>query len=357
MESDAPTEDRLLPGLLRLPNELLIKTVFSLSNLDLRRLARVNKKLSFFVGSYLTRFRYNAGILKLPDELLLEVAQHLSTQTDRSHFAQASLRLYPIVMNYVAHYDLRYNASSLLMFAARWNLMDMARKILNLRGDINTHSVSHHYFKGLRARPLSNAAYFGHKQVVCLLLESGAVELIDTIRLALELAITNGHEQIAIQFSQALPADAMIFKGEDSLFQLACEAKMINLVRFLLERGYQRRTAAETTRGYSTHLHRLIAKDSVGSGYIERGQHDEVYQIATMLLQHKADPDARREAYRGVFVSTRRLACRHPGLRVRDMLSRTEAVFAPRYKASHFRSGTLAQNHPREASMATLRFR
>ncbi|KAH3941023.1 hypothetical protein HBI56_135870 [Parastagonospora nodorum] len=279
MESDAPTEDRLLPGLLRLPNELLIKTVSSLSNLDLRQLARVNKKISFFVGSYLTRFRYNAGILKLPDELLLEVAQHLSTQTDRNHFAQASLRLYPIIMNYVAHYDLRYNASSLLMFAAGWNLMGMARKILNLRGDINTHSVSHHCFKGLRARLLSNMAYFGHKQVVCLLLESGAVELIDTVRLALELAIANGHEQIAIQFSQALPADAMICKGEDLLFQLACEAKMINLIRYLLERGYQRRTAAETTRDYSTHLHRLIAKDS-----------------------HKADPDARREAYRGVFL-------------------------------------------------------
>lgn len=160
MESDAPTGDSLLPGLLRLPDELSIKMVSSLSILDLRRLAKVNKQLSSFVGSYLTRHRYNVGILRLPDELLLEIAQHLSMQADRSRFAQASLKFYPMIMKYLVRYDIQHNDSSLLMYAAEWNLMNMARKILNLGGDIHTHSGSDHRFKGLCARPLSNAAYF-----------------------------------------------------------------------------------------------------------------------------------------------------------------------------------------------------
>lgn len=170
-------------------------------------------------------------------------------------------------------------------------------------------------------------------------LEAGAVELVDVVRLALELAIANGHEQIAIRLSQELLADAMIFKGGYVLLQLACEARLANLVRFLLRRGYQRRAPTEITRDYSMHLHRLIAKDSAGSGYVKCGSHDEVYQIAIMLLQHRADPDTRREGSRGVFVSTQRLACRHSDPRVRNMLSRAWATHTPRCKAAHLQIG------------------
>jgi hypothetical protein len=260
MGTNAYTEDGLLPGLLRLPNELLLEMVSSLSILDLRRLPRVHRKLSFFVGSYLTRYRYNASLMKLPDELLLEIAQHLGTQANRSHFAQASLRFQPSVMNYVARYDVRYNGSSLLMYAAGWNLKKLALKTIHLGRDIQTESGSEHGVRGLCLRLLSNAAHYGHKQMARLLLHAGAAKTIDTVRVSLKLAIANGHEQLAILLSQKLIVDDAFREDGDTLLKLACDAKMINLVRFLLERRYQRRTAAETTRDYSTHLHRLIAE-------------------------------------------------------------------------------------------------
>ncbi|KAH4108539.1 hypothetical protein HBI25_177660 [Parastagonospora nodorum] len=338
MGTNAYAEDGLLPGLLRLPNELLLETVSSLSIVDLRRLARVHRKLSFFVGSYLTRYRYNAGLMKLPDELLLEIAQHLGTQANRSHFAQASLRFHPIVMNYVAHYDVRYNGSSLLMYAAGWNLKGMARKIIRLGGDVHTQRGSEHGVDGLRLRPLSNAAYYGHKRMVRLFLMAGAMQLIGPNRVSLEVAIANGHEQIAILLSQELKADDKVREGGDILLKLACEAKMANLVKILLERGYRARTPTEIKHGHSIFLHHLIAEHATRGNFVKRELHDEVYQIASMLLLHKADPDVHQNV-RLEAVTARQLARRHPDPRVRLMFSTAETRPTAKIKAAKLQIG------------------
>jgi hypothetical protein len=102
MAESIKRNDVLLPVLLRLPNELLLDIVPALSIADLRHLGRVSRRLYYFIGDYISRYRYNLGIFRLPSTILRRVARHLGNQKKRSHFARASQRFYPIVTRYIA---------------------------------------------------------------------------------------------------------------------------------------------------------------------------------------------------------------------------------------------------------------
>jgi hypothetical protein len=174
--------------------------------------------------------------------------------------------------------------------------------------------------------------------MVRLFLMAGAMQLIGSNRVSLEVAIANGHEQIAILLSQELEADDKVREGGDILLKLACEAKMANLVKILLERGYRVRTAAEIKHRHSALLNHLIAKDATRGDFVKRELHDEVYQIATMLLLHKADPDLNSNARLGSGTA-RQLACRHPDPRVRLMFSKAGTKPTAKTKAANLQIG------------------
>ncbi len=130
-------------GLLSLPNKILHDIVSHLSTLNLRRLSRVNKRLHFFVESYLVQYRYNSGLVALPNEIILEIVQQLDRQKDRSSLARASLRFYPLIMDYIYRHNVQYGGSGLLNYAAKRNLSGMTREILRLGGDVNTqHGIA-----------------------------------------------------------------------------------------------------------------------------------------------------------------------------------------------------------------------
>jgi hypothetical protein len=131
-------KDHSLTGLLGFRNEILLEIVSLLSTPDLRRLGRVNSRLYFLVGDYLLRYRYNVGLIALPNELILEIVQHLGCQRNRSRFARASRRVYPLVMDYIIRHNVRYDKSSLLNYATKRDLKEMAQMILHLGGDVNT---------------------------------------------------------------------------------------------------------------------------------------------------------------------------------------------------------------------------
>ncbi|KAF2653001.1 hypothetical protein K491DRAFT_695151 [Lophiostoma macrostomum CBS 122681] len=325
-------------GLLTLPNELLIEIASPLRTPDARRLGKVSRRLRFFVEDYLARYRYNAGLFTLPNELMLEIAQHLTTQKDRSWLARASQRLYPLIMDCIFRYDVRYSMSSLLIYAAKRNLKNMAQKILHLGGDVNTQVGVGTRFLGNRLTPLATAAYHGHERMVNMFLNSGASHFVNILRIPLATAMLNRHETVSLVLSRTLESsDVPLTRERGTVLQMACVAKLVNLVRFHLEKESRRggRIDVQSLRNRSSALYQILKKDASIDDIIKRQLHEDTYQIVFMLLEHGADPDVQFGTKSSHPVTARSVASRHPDPRVRNKLLKASPVTESKECASH----------------------
>ncbi|KAF2187346.1 hypothetical protein K469DRAFT_570256, partial [Zopfia rhizophila CBS 207.26] len=296
MARKAHRKDPSPTGLLKLPNEILLEIVSLLCTPDLRRLSRVNCKLHFFIRDYLVRYRYNVGLVALPNELILEIVQRLGRQKDRSRLARASQRFYPLIMDYIFRHNVRYGGSSLLNYAAKRNLKGMARMILHLGGDVNTQCGFPLGVMDKRPTPLATAAFHGHERMVRMLLETGASHFVDGMRIPLAVAIFKRHENVALILSQELDSgDVPLKKTKGTVLQMACGAKLVNLVRYYLERESRcgGRVNIHSLHDRSTALYQILQKDASKEDFLKRELHEDVYQIVLMLLQHGANPDIR----------------------------------------------------------------
>ncbi|KAH7095862.1 hypothetical protein FB567DRAFT_575544 [Paraphoma chrysanthemicola] len=325
MAAPAATTSRVVPGLLRLPNELLLVIATDLTNLDLRRLGRTCRKVHSFARNYLARYRYDTGLLALPKKIVVNIAQYLDIhqdylQHDRSHFARVSQKLYPLVTQAIARRNIQEQESWLLNYAPNNNLKSMANTMLRLGGNVETRrgcSIAPY-----RCTPLHLAALCGHKRMVKLFLAAGAKEIIDGERVPLELAMRQSHESVSLLLCRGLRLDDR-FSPQMTILKAACFHKMTALVRFFLQDpSSQGSESGGKAENYicSTSLHTLLARDASEDDFVKRKVHEDVYQIATMLLQHNANPDELLETTSGRLSTARELASRHPDPRIRLML-------------------------------------
>jgi hypothetical protein len=117
-------------------------------------------------------------------------------------------------------------------------------------------------------------------------------------------------------------------KTEGSLLNLACEARFVKMVRYLLEvEGGGKIADEEVVRDRSAALYKLVESTACKGAFVKRELLEDVYQIASMLVLHGADPGLVVE---GKTKSTRDVASRHPDPRVRNMLSRAMPVVKTR---------------------------
>ena len=327
-------------GILRLPVELLHHIASLICTPDLRRLGRVNRAFYCYVADYLFRYRYNSGLLALPNELILEVVQHVACQNDRSHLARTSQRFYPLIMNYIIRHDVQHQGSSLLIHAAEKNLKGLARGILSRGGDVNAKVKVRFGAEIHGTNPLGVAASRGNEGMVKLLIKAGANH---GRRLALASAIIRRHETIAILLSQEMdPSEVLLhkhpLKSKLTALQMACVMKLVKLVRyFLLKHGVRyERDESGKIRELNVALYAILKKDDTEGDFVKRRLHEEVYQIATALLQHGANPDALAVRAKPP-VSIRDVGSRHPDPRVRVLF--TDSTLAPCCKESDLKIG------------------
>jgi hypothetical protein len=312
-------------ALLNLPTELLYELATCLSTPDLRLLGRVNRKLQYFVNVYLRRYRYNRGIVRLSNDIVLRIVEHVDSQADRSRLAQTSQKLYPLVTNHIAKYNILYESSYLLMYAARKDLKGMARKLLFLGGDVNSLTYRHRHFSHYKKpKPLEIAAHNGHRGMVRLLMGAGADKVVTRHRKALASAINMGHENIALMLSKELEANDKLvarwqmgrrFRNTPTLMKLACQARLVKLVGVLLERGHRNYTHEQSVQNITSALHHLLDCTTPKNDVVEMELMDDVVQIVIMLLDHEANID---EKIKGL--TARQIAFRHPDPRVRMVL-------------------------------------
>jgi hypothetical protein len=230
-------------------------------------------------------------------------------------------------MEYIIHHDVKFDRSTLLNYAAWNNLKEMARTILHLGGNANAR-----YAVGVRLNtmedmptPLVSAAIRGHIRIVRMLLKSGASQFVGESRVALTEAILKGHENVALLLSQDIDPDEVPLKKKKdfTVLQIACEAKLVKLVRYYLERG-SRCEGPENTRSspnYSIALYRVLNKDASKDSFLKRELYEDAYQIVLMLLQHGANPDLHMRVSPSSPATARGIASRHPDPRIRYWLS------------------------------------
>jgi len=375
-------------GFLRLPNEILIDIVSYIpATSDLSRLGRINRRLYLFIKDYIARYRYSRRLVALPDEIILKIGGHLwqnswrysssgirndSLRTSRgvedlSSLARASQRFHPLVMDRIILDNVQHGGSALLNHAAKKGLDRLARRVLHLGGDVNTrmkqgfdYSEWTVWTNGLpppfnmpdgyqSPSPLGIAAYYGQGSMVRLFLEAGGSQFFEGMRLPLALAIAKRHEEIALMLSQHLDSDDVspnCFRRWSTLLQMACEAKLVALVRHFLELPKRNPwdKSAHVLNDRSIALCRVLqVGTSMDDEFIKREIHDDVYEIASLLLKHGANPDflckatptnpnnilqrwrhlggPRRESK--LRMKARDVAVRHPDPRVRLLVSQT----------------------------------
>ena len=319
--------------LLDLPNRILCHIISSLSILDLRRLSRVNRRLYYFVEDYLIQHRYNTGLLALPNEITLAIVQQMDRQKDRSCLARASLRFYPLIMDYVYRHNVQYGRGGLLIYAAKRNLMGMAQKILHLGGDINTHRETRTNVSHKQMTPLAVAAYYGHERMVRMLLTSGVKLASDGVNIPLLAAIFKRHEKVALILSRELDLDSIpLGKLGSTPLQLACAKKLVNLVRYYLGRKSQQNEHAniQYVKDCSIALYCVLRLDAAKDNLIKRELHEDVYQIALLLLENGADPNFRLKTRYSQSVTPCIIGSRHPDPRVRILFPKGAPSYKPK---------------------------
>ncbi|KAF2174966.1 hypothetical protein K469DRAFT_612531 [Zopfia rhizophila CBS 207.26] len=109
-------------------------------------------------------------LLHLANELLYCISENLELERDINAFAQANRRLYRLLNAYLYRYNIRQSRSSALLWAAQYGQEATAQKLLGERAD--DQATSDCYWT-----PLWVAAEKGHKGIVKLLLDKGALKL------------------------------------------------------------------------------------------------------------------------------------------------------------------------------------
>ena len=192
--------------------------------------------------------------------------------------------------------------------------------MLQLGGDVNTQREPGPGRMNKRTTPLVTAAFHGHQRIVALLLEAGASHFVDGRRIPLAVAISRRHENLALILSQELGSGDMLLQNTRSeVLQMACTAKLVNLVRYYLERDWGCGGRVDV-QDHSIALYRVLQKDASKDDFLKRGLHEEAYQIVLMLLKHGANPDSRIGTKYSQPVAVRTIASRHPDPRVRNLL-------------------------------------
>ncbi|KAJ5052619.1 hypothetical protein J3E72DRAFT_408989, partial [Bipolaris maydis] len=290
-----------------LPSENLVEIASFLNILDLRVLSKVSRRLYYFVQDYFKLYRYNAAIWTMPNEILFEVVQRLDCQKDQICFAQSSRRFYPVIADYISRHNVRYNKSSLLNYAAKRNLKAMTQRILQVGGDIETRLTIPWTANDMHLTPLATAAFHGYLEIVKMLLEAGASQFINRLRVPLPL------------YASVEP----LGKNAGTVLQIASEAKLPRLVKHYLndrDAQLQRKLDGKHVHNLSNALVRVLLVDVSDEDLLKRKLDDDAYQIVFMLLQQGASPDIRIQTQSSPVITARVIASRHPDPRIRNLL-------------------------------------
>jgi ankyrin repeat protein len=226
------------------------------------------------------------AFLSLPYEIILEIVEYLDNPKQIISVTRVNRRLYNILRDCPLRYNIQFQGSSALIWAARNGRLEIVRDLLPLRPDANTKAGSE-----LDETALHIAAKNGFFTMAKLLLEAGADPEVIGFQgqKPLFIALASGYEEIAGMIfckmnSQITPiADSNL---DDTPLHGACRYKRPKATRYFLEAGAY--VDAKDAKG-STPLQHVVESNSIGnSGSVLC---DDILEIVLALLEFGATPD------------------------------------------------------------------
>jgi ankyrin repeat protein len=226
------------------------------------------------------------AFLSLPNEIILEIVEHLDNPRQIVSVICVNQRLYDLLRDCPVRYNICFQGSSSLIWAARNGRLEMVRDLLRLRLDVNTKAGSK-----LDETALHIAAKNGFFTMAKLLLEAGAnLEVIGLQgQKPLFTALVSGHEEIAgMIFSKMCSLDVPIANPnvDEMPLHVACRYKRPKATRYFLEAGAN--VNAKDSKGL-TPLQHLLESRSIGRS--ECVLYDNIFETVSVLLEFGANPD------------------------------------------------------------------
>ncbi|GKZ24621.1 hypothetical protein AbraIFM66951_012025 [Aspergillus brasiliensis] len=163
-----------------------------------------------------------ASLSNLPLELLMWVAGYLTTQRDISHLMQTTKRLYHAMHPFLCEYNVQYDGSSALPWAAKKGDIRFVTKLLAVGANIAAYTPSARYVERkvrnerdidpwAKNNPLLYAAQGGHTEILNMLLgetRSGQAASPAQLRSVLHWALRQHDEQLVeLMLAHQAPLD------------------------------------------------------------------------------------------------------------------------------------------------------
>ncbi|KAF1997664.1 ankyrin, partial [Amniculicola lignicola CBS 123094] len=188
--------------------------------------------------------RKRLRLLDFPDELLLCIADYLETERDVNALSQVNRRLCSLLDTYLYCHNVQCSNSSALVWAAEKGEVSTARKLLEQRANVEIMSgrISCYPHTYTDVKPLWLAAWWGHIEMVKLLLEVPNIELEPRDpqqgKTPLHMAARKGYEEIVSLFinKPGIDLDRRTIKGKTALL-FAAKHGHVEIVRRLLAKG------------------------------------------------------------------------------------------------------------------------
>lgn len=175
------------------------------------------------------------SLLALPNELLLIIASRLKKLSDVNALTQVCRRCYEVINFYVYVRDIKDHEGNGLIRASRHGHLGAVRKFLDQRQD------PFDYFDNNNGIPLFEAALYGHKEVVLLLLDYVPTIPQKTLEVhngALSNALRGSHDQVARVLIDSHPNPASLIDDKPELLSLAVAKGRSSIIALMLERGF-----------------------------------------------------------------------------------------------------------------------
>jgi hypothetical protein len=179
---------------------------------------------------------------------------------------------------------------------------------------------------GMKATAIIYEAVFGFGQMVKLLLNSGASQIVENKYRPLSAALAKGHEYVAPRVLRDLEAAGKLHgKVSAAFLEMAASLKLVKVVQYVLEQT----SRPERTNDLDASLYSVLAADACKWDIYKRELHQDAYQIVELLLQHGADADVPSGTSKRPQTS-REISARHPDPRVRALLSKAVRASRPK---------------------------
>lgn len=182
---------------------------------------------------------YFRGLLSLPNELLFQIADCMIDLHDLNHFTQINRRTHTVLSSTLYLRDIKCKRDSRAMeWAIQQNRVETLYRFLRIQETIDTTTLGQ--IKLLESYYVREAIHVNNLSIVKILIKAAKQSGTNMTKLHHWICTAICYRNVAISrflINEAGSPDALVQFLGLNLLEIACENRLTEIVRYLLERG------------------------------------------------------------------------------------------------------------------------